>query len=99
MKGLEGTYVNNRLDLAQDGGNGLADEGDDGEEARLADEDVKEDLVHTNELAESVKDGVRGGAGRDGRHALHLCDGRGRGGHNVGESGDEGLEDYALVIL
>jgi hypothetical protein len=55
--------------------------------------------VHPDELAESVKDGVRGGAGRDGRHALHLCDGRGRGGHDVDESGDEGLEDYASVFL
>jgi hypothetical protein len=44
------TDVDDGLDLTEDSGDGLADEGDGVEEAGLADEDVEEDLVDTDEL-------------------------------------------------
>lgn len=47
--------------------------------------------MDAHKLAEGVKDGVRGGTGRDGRHALHLGDGGRRGGHNVCEADNDGL--------
>lgn len=47
--------------------------------------------MDAHELAERLKDGVGLGAGRDGRHSLHLGHRRGDGADNVYEAGDDFL--------
>ena len=49
-----GTYIDNGLNLAEDGSDRLANEGDSGEEAGLADEDVEKSLVNTDKLWEII---------------------------------------------
>lgn len=44
--------VHHLFEGAQDRSNGLADEGDGGEEARFADEDVEQRLVHLDKVPE-----------------------------------------------
>lgn len=45
-----GTYIDNILDLAEESGDGLADQWDSGDDARLADQEVEKVLVDFDEL-------------------------------------------------
>jgi hypothetical protein len=45
------TYVDNALDLAEHGSDGLTDEGNGGEQSGFADQDVEEGLVDTDKLS------------------------------------------------
>lgn len=88
------TYVNNFLDGTQHSGNGLSNDGHGVEETSLADENVQENLVDPDELAEGVENGIRRGTGGDIGHALHLRNGDRGGAHNVGEPSDQILQDH-----
>jgi len=53
LQGLDkvrGTYINDTLDAAEGGGDGLANEGNARDDTSLANEDVEESLVDTDEL-------------------------------------------------
>lgn len=46
------SYIDNGFNLAEDGSHGLSDEGNSGEEAGLANEDIEKSLVDADKLCE-----------------------------------------------
>jgi len=85
----ESDGVDDVLDLPEDSSNRLADDGDGGEEASLADEDVQESLVDADEFAECIEDGVSLSTSLDGLRAVHLSDGNSDSGDDVGETSND----------
>lgn len=83
------TYIDNTFDLTQNSRDRLANDRNNGEEARLANEDVEEYLMHPHKLTERIEDSVRLCSGGHRRHALHLSNSSGRGGHDIGKAEDD----------
>jgi hypothetical protein len=95
----EVTYVNNALKRAENGSDRLSNEGNSREEASLANQDVEQDLVDTDKLAEGVEDGVSTRPGGDGSHAPHGLDVIGDKGDDLREALDDLLVGSQSFIL
>jgi hypothetical protein len=93
--GEEWSYVDNAFDLTENGGHRGACEGHLVDDAGFSDDYIQENLMHVDEFAEGVEDGIAIGSAGDGRHALHSRDRLGSSCNDIGEPGDDFLRDGA----
>lgn len=95
--GVEKAHINNRLELAKDGGNWLSNDGDGLEEASLSDQDVEKHLVDADKLAEGVGDGLPVGVELESRGGNNLRDGGSGDGDDLSETLDDLLAEELIA--